>query len=120
MLRQESLEFLEDVIPRTQPLKRIKEQAAATQAKLRGERGPGAPAAEGEEVRRMPNGKKQRSIVNGTGGGSGGGGGAGISVNGFGPSSRMLVDEDPDEQLQLEMRRADREARGDEDVVMMD
>ena len=118
------------MIPRTQPLKRIKEQAAATQAKLRGERR-GLGDAVGAEpqgdggAQLRPNGKKQRSLVNGAGAGSGSGAGAGasrgsISVNGFGPSGRMLVDEDPDEQLQLEMQRADREGQADDDVIMVD
>jgi len=118
VLRQESLEFLEDVIPRTQQLKRIKEQTAATLAKVR--QGPSAVSAAAARARAddaappLPNGKKQRPIVNGDGGRRS------ISVNGFSAPGRMLVDEDPDEQLQLEMRRADRGQQADDDVIMVD
>jgi DNA polymerase epsilon subunit 4 len=107
VIRQESLEFLEDVIPRTAPYKQIKEQAAAAQAKVRGEK------SAADETAQPGSAKKPKSAVNGAGAGR-----SSAEIIGFGPASRVLAaDEDPDAQLQMEMRRA--ETR-DEDVVMLD
>ncbi|KAK0641645.1 histone-fold-containing protein [Cercophora newfieldiana] len=105
----DNLEFLEDVIPKTTPYKQIKAQAAATRAKLKGEKSAGA--AEGDhDVSEQPNGKKQKSTVNGTGGGS--------STNGVSRQS-LLSEGDPSSQLELEMRQAQRAAPGDGDVDMI-
>lgn len=100
----DNLEFLEDVIPKTTTYKQIKSQAAATRAKLRGEKpvdaGQGQP-----DITEQPNGKKQKSLTNGTGT---------ASMNG---ASRPSLEGDPNSQLELEMRQAQR-ASGDGDVDM--
>ena len=87
---QDNLEFLEDIVPKTVPFKKIKAVARATQARLRGENPPddkvAAPVANGTN----------KSIVNGD------------------PHVR---EDDPNEQLQLEMRQAAEESR-DGDVAM--
>ncbi|KAK3352946.1 hypothetical protein B0T25DRAFT_455987 [Lasiosphaeria hispida] len=100
----DNLEFLEDIIPKTSTYKQVKSQAAATRAKLKGEKsGPAGDAAAGpvdddEDLASMPNGKKQKSIMNGAGSNS---------TNGF-SRSRVLssADEDPNAQLEMEMRQA--------------
>lgn len=89
---QDNLEFLEDVIPKTAPYKAIKAQAAAARAQLNGEK----QAENGQ----LPNGKKQKSIVNGNG-----------NLNGFAP--KVLTEEDPNAQLELEMRQAAQANEGD-------
>ncbi|KAK0620392.1 histone-fold-containing protein [Immersiella caudata] len=104
----DNLEFLEDVIPKTTTYKQVKNQAAATRAKLKGEKTAEAPDGREDDVE-QPNGKKQKSIMNGTGTGS-------SSTNGF-SRAQVLSDEDPSSQLELEMRQAQR-APGDGDVDM--
>ncbi|CAM1511206.1 Fc.00g087190.m01.CDS01 [Cosmosporella sp. VM-42] len=88
---QDNLEFLEDVVPKTVPFKKIKAAARATQARLRGENPPdektaAAPVANGTS----------KSIVNG---------------------DLRARDDDPNEQLELEMRQAAGQSR-DGDVAM--
>ena len=113
---QDHLEFLEDVIPKAQSYKKIKEQAAARRAKVQGLNGPqnAAAAAAGESTAAQPaNGKKSKAAaaLNGTAGANG----AGASSA---PGSRRatLDAEDPSAQLELEMRQA--HAANDEDVEM--
>ncbi|KAI0888731.1 histone-fold-containing protein [Annulohypoxylon maeteangense] len=122
---KENLEFLEDVVPKTVPFKRIKAEAAATRAQL---------SSNASAVDRP--GETQRETANGSG--SGGGGGAGgssskkhrpstsrSSLNGsfVGASGARIVSEDEDtevdpaDQLRNEMREASRGGR-DEDVDM--
>ncbi len=111
---QDHLEFLEDVIPKAQSYKKIKEQAAARRAKVQGFNGP-KNAAAGESTAAPPaataNGKKSKVAVNGAAGANG----AGASSA---PGSRRatLDAEDPSAQLELEMRQA--HAGDDEDVEM--
>ncbi|KAI1291483.1 hypothetical protein F5Y03DRAFT_376606 [Xylaria venustula] len=117
---QDNLQFLEDIVPKTVPYKQIKAHAAATRANLSG--GTKAGATEPEESRplaaaRQPNGKKHK-------GRAGAGAAAGnTSITSFvGASGARIVSEDdasvgPNEQLQDEIRRANRE---DEDVTMTD
>ena len=102
----DNLEFLEDVIPKTTTYKQVKNQAAATRAKLKGEKTGEAPDGRDDDVE-QPNGKRQKSIMNGMGTGS---------TNGF-SRAQVLSDEDPSSQLELEMRQAQR-APGDGDVDM--
>ncbi|KAK5657768.1 hypothetical protein OQA88_2841 [Cercophora sp. LCS_1] len=97
----DNLEFLEDIIPKTTTYKQVKSQAAAQRAKLKGEKGVGA--AEGATEDGLANGKKQqKSIMNGTNG---------LSHN------HMPLDEDPNTQLELEMRQASRHQDGDVDMT---
>ena len=97
MSHHDNLEFLEDVIPKTAPYKQVKNQAAATRAKLKGEKTTDASAAgrAAEDGEPLLNGKKQKSAVNG-------------SANGFSRSRLLSTDEDPSSQLELEMRQAHR------------
>ncbi|KAK3688357.1 histone-fold-containing protein [Podospora appendiculata] len=129
VMHHDNLEFLEDVVPKTSTFKQVKSEAAATRAKLKGEKSadgtststdPAAAAAAGIIIddqdrplsTRMPNGKKQKSIINGSSG----------QTNGF-SRARVLssASEDPNAQLELEMRQAQRSqgtTNGGEDVDM--
>jgi ABC-type uncharacterized transport system YnjBCD ATPase subunit len=86
------------VIPKTASYSKVKDQAAATRAKLKGEKKAGAAA---EEPAGLPNGKKPK--VNGT-------------TNGL-AAPRLLTDDDPSAQLEMEMRQAHREEDGDVDMT---
>lgn len=97
---QDNLEFLEDIIPKTTSYKEIKAKAAAARARVNGEKAAGAAAA-GEDERPtegMPNGKRQKSIMNGNGA---------PAANGF-TRVRVLSSDavDPNDQLEMEMRQA--------------
>ncbi|KAI0459523.1 histone-fold-containing protein, partial [Xylaria acuta] len=137
----DNLQFLEDIVPKTVPYKQIKAHAAATRANLSGgaaaKAGGGgssntststtttiaAAAAAGDShptLPRQPNGGKKHK--GGRGSASGGGGaGKNRSIASFvGASGAKIVSEDdasmdPNEQLQDEMRRANREHDEDED-----
>ncbi|KAI1734031.1 hypothetical protein F4680DRAFT_439816 [Xylaria scruposa] len=130
----DNLQFLEDIIPKTVPYKQIKAHAAATRANLSGGAAKAggsssataaAAAAAAEDSHPTPprqiNGKKQK----------GGRGSTSASKNHsiasfVGASGAKIVSEDdasmdPNEQLQDEMRRANREDDDDdEDVHMAD
>ncbi|KAI0185797.1 hypothetical protein EV127DRAFT_502155 [Xylaria flabelliformis] len=139
----DNLQFLEDIIPKTVPYKQIKAHAAATRANLSGggaakAAGGGgggtstttaaAAAAAAEDSHPTPprqiNGKKQK------GGRASTGAGKNHSIASFvGASGAKIVSEDdasmdPNEQLQDEMRRANRgeedDDDDDEDVHMAD
>ncbi|KAH8894116.1 hypothetical protein GQ53DRAFT_744886 [Thozetella sp. PMI_491] len=99
------LEFLEDTIPKAQPYKQIKEQAAARRARLQGLKGGDAGKLAGQQ---RPNGKK--ASLNGTA----------AETNGGTSSARAshTDSEDPSAQLELEMRQAQK-AQGDDDDVEM-
>ncbi|KAI0466821.1 histone-fold-containing protein [Xylaria cf. heliscus] len=125
---QDNLQFLEDIIPKTVPYKQIKAHAAATRANLSGGAGKATTSSSSavgggaEDVHptppRQPNGKKQKAAR--------GGAGKNQSIASFvGASGAKIVSEDdtsmdPNEQLQDEMRRANREEDEDEDVRMAD
>jgi len=103
---KDNLEFLEDVVPRTTPYKEIKAKAAAARTKVTGGGAAGAKAGEGDRPSDViiPNGKKQKSIMNGTA--NGGSSSSPATNNGGGFSrSRILSSDagDPSEQLQMEM-----------------
>ncbi|KAI0970531.1 hypothetical protein F4678DRAFT_435587, partial [Xylaria arbuscula] len=119
---QDNLQFLEDIIPKTVPYKQIKAHAAATRANLSGGTKAGA-TEQSEETRpaaasRQPNGKKHKGRASA---GAGGAAAGNTSIASFvGASGARIVSEDdasvdPNEQLQDEIRRANRE---DEDVTM--
>lgn len=98
---QDNLEFLEDVVPKTVPLKKIKAAASLTQARLRGE------TAIDD---RPPTSNGQAPTTNG------------VDVPALTPNhqnSLRMEDrvDDPNEQLELEMRQA-ADASRDEDVHM--
>lgn len=95
VLHHDNLEFLEDVVPKTTSYSKVKDQAAATRAKLQGEKKASGGAAE------LPNGKKHKT--NG-------------HVNGVTSAQKILADDDPSAQLEMEMRQAQRSQ--DEDVDM--
>ncbi|KAF7543515.1 hypothetical protein G7Z17_g10677 [Cylindrodendrum hubeiense] len=99
---QDNLEFLEDVVPKTVPYKKIKAVAGATQARLRGEK----TADERPPTAKTPvaNGTS-KSIVNGNG-----------SPFNVTPRTEERQD-DPNAQLELEMRQAAGQNR-DGDVAM--
>ncbi|KAG5934690.1 hypothetical protein E4U53_000624 [Claviceps sorghi] len=93
----DNLEFLEDVVPKTIPFKKIKASAGATQSRLRGEKVPAA-----------PNGSVR----------AGGGGGIAREDTGFTARTVPLREEereDPNDQLEWEMRQA-----GGMDVRMLE
>ncbi|KAL2890411.1 putative transcription factor C16C4.22 [Ceratocystis lukuohia] len=50
-------EFLEDIVPKTQPLRKIKEQAAATRAGINGDK----------KVDEVPTNRSQKQLINGSG-----------------------------------------------------
>ncbi|KAM0438790.1 hypothetical protein ACHAPT_001549 [Fusarium lateritium] len=88
---QDNLEFLEDVVPKTVAYKNIKAASKATQARLRGEHAAQTPVANGAS----------KPLVNG--------------------SARPRADEkqdDPNDQLELEMRQAAGVNRDGDDVTM--
>lgn len=104
---QDNLEFLEDVVPKTVPYKKIKVAAAKTQARLRGENVPDdKPSATSGTT-------TNKSIVNG--------GGSGPSSSSS-PFSAGPVRDEPGAQLDLEMRQAAKVAatadEDDADVAM--
>ncbi|KAK1750968.1 histone-fold-containing protein [Echria macrotheca] len=107
----DNLEFLEDVVPKTTTYKQVKAQAAATRAKLKGEKAAGEGTA--DQVGQLSNGKKKGGSVNG----SGAAGSSSAPTNGF-SRGRLLVDDDPSSQLELEMRQAQSQGDGDGDVDM--
>ncbi|KAI6382059.1 hypothetical protein MCOR25_000936 [Pyricularia grisea] len=103
---QESLEFLTDVVPKTVAFKDIKERASHTQARLRGEK----PAADAEPPALLPNGKRQKSLLNGD---------ESVISNGFSHGRHSILSEDdPSRQLELEMRQAGGGRDQDQDVDM--
>ncbi|KAI1209574.1 histone-fold-containing protein [Annulohypoxylon truncatum] len=116
---KENLEFLEDIVPKTVPYKRVKAEAAATRAQLSSNvpAGEAAGAADrpGETQRAdaAANGKKHRPSTSRS------------SLNGsfVGASGARIVSDDdgteadPADQLRAEMREASRGGR-DEDVDM--
>ena len=75
---------------------------------MKGEKTTDATADSVEGVAGQPNGKKQKSIVNGTGS---------ASTNGFSRSRVLSLDGDPNSQLELEMRQA-HQSQHDDDVEM--
>ncbi|KAI0431630.1 hypothetical protein F5Y09DRAFT_304233, partial [Xylaria sp. FL1042] len=121
---QDNLQFLEDIIPKTVPYKQIKAHAAATRANLSGGSKTGDSGAGPEDSRptasRQPNGKKHKGRGGANGGGGSGAGGNSSIASFVGASGAKIVSEDdtsvdPNEQLQDEIRRANRE---DDDVHM--
>lgn len=112
MTHQDNLEFLEDIIPKTTSYKEVKGKTAAARARVSGEKSgkaAAAAAAAAEDDRPtegMPNGKRPKSIMNGTA----------PSANGLTRVGVLSSDAiDPNDQLQTEMRQAQQQ---DEDVDM--
>ncbi|KAK3985117.1 hypothetical protein QBC44DRAFT_385155 [Cladorrhinum sp. PSN332] len=109
---KDNLEFLEDIIPRTTPYKEVKSKAAAARTKIAGGSGANKFAGGEDESNRpsdviIPNGKKQKSIMNGASSSS-------PATNGNGSGfarSRILSSDagDPNEQLQMEMTQHSQE-----------
>ncbi|KAK3182387.1 DNA-directed DNA polymerase epsilon, subunit C [Lecanicillium sp. MT-2017a] len=90
---QDNLEFLEDTVPKTVPFKKVKATANATQARLRGEKvGP-------DEGMQAP---VQQPTANGNANVVSNGDGATFSV----PIRADERQEDPNDQLEQEMRQA--------------
>ena len=94
----DNLEFLEDVVPKTQPYKAIRQKAAETRARINGDATTGEKQDGGQEAP-ATNGKKQKLLVNG-----------GTGMLDAGSLGR---EEDANAQLELEASQA-----GGEDVVM--
>lgn len=103
MAHNDNLEFLEDVIPKTIPFKKVKAQAAAARARVQGENPEGAAGTLAAATTNGSSAKKHRpsSGVNG--------------VNGS--ASMSAPEDDPNAQLETEMRQAADEDR-DGDVSM--
>jgi DNA polymerase epsilon subunit 4 len=103
VLHHDNLEFLEDVIPKTTSYSKVKDQAAATRAKLQGDKKAGGAGVVGEEppAAGLPNGKKHKT--NG-------------HANGV-AAQKMVADDDPSAQLEMEMRQAQRGHDGDVDMT---
>lgn len=102
--RQDNLEFLEDVVPKTIPYKNVKASAQATQARLRGDN-------KIADDNNRPLTAQSQLATNG--------GGPSL-VNGdltHGTPSRAAAEEDPNSQLEMEMRQA--QSHHDEDVQMI-
>lgn len=99
---QDNLEFLEDVVPKTVPYKKVKAAASATQARLRGEK---TAEAKSPAVKTPVANGTSKSIVNGNG--------SPFTVT---PRTEERQD-DPNAQLELEMRQAAGQTR-DGDVTM--
>lgn len=97
VLHHDNLEFLEDTIPKTTPYNKVREQAAATRAKLQGKKAEMASEKGGDDGGKEgePSGKK-------------------VKVNGKVNGKKAKVDDDPSAQLEMEMRERGR----DEDVEM--
>ncbi|KAI8628295.1 hypothetical protein F5Y19DRAFT_476701 [Xylariaceae sp. FL1651] len=117
---QDNLQFLEDIIPKTVPYKQIKAHAAATRANLSGGAKTGGVISALEDdlqpppPPQQPNGKKHK------GRGTLNGGGSGSIATFVGASGARIMSEDdasmdPNDQLQDEMRQANRD---DSDVHM--
>ncbi|KAL2108685.1 hypothetical protein VUR80DRAFT_3523 [Thermomyces stellatus] len=96
----DNLEFLEDVVPKTHSYKAIRQKAAETRARINGEAAPEEKPDDDPEAQ-LPNGKKQKLLVNG---------GKGMMDASSAAGER---DEDANAQLELEASQA-----GGEDVVM--
>ncbi len=106
VIHQDNLEFLEDIVPKTTSFKEAKARTAATRARLSGDKSAAAAGADNERPTDsgLPNGKRQKSIMNGNG------------SNGFSRSRVLSSDAaDPNDQLEMEMRQAQQH---DEDVSM--
>lgn len=95
MSHQDNLEFLEDIVPKTVPYKKVKASAAATQARLRGEK----TVQDGSKPPATSNGNSKGKVLNG------------------GTHKTDEKMEDPNDQLELEMRQA-AGANRDGDVAM--
>ncbi|KAM7200073.1 Histone-fold-containing protein [Naviculisporaceae sp. PSN 640] len=118
------LEFLEDIVPRTTPFKAVKAKAAATRAKVKGEKVTTNDDTNGEGVR---NGDSVLPILNGSSSSSSKKpkSNGTPTTNGTGRSRGPgfhLSEEDPNAQLELEMRQASQhhlsQQNGDGDVDM--
>lgn len=108
MSHHDHLEFLEDVIPKTVPYKKIKATANATQARLRGEN----VAEDRPHTAQSQTNGSGATIVNGERSVA-----STFSVPLARTSNSAATEEDPSEQLELEMRQAQGSAR-DTDVQM--
>lgn len=109
MTHHDNLEFLEDIIPKTTSYKEVKGKSAAARARLNGDKSAAAAAQDDRPTEGMPNGKKPKSIMNGS---------ASPATNGF-SRSHMLSSPagDPSAQLELEMRQAEQSHDGDVDMT---
>ncbi|KAK4234634.1 histone-fold-containing protein [Achaetomium macrosporum] len=106
---QDNLEFLEDIVPKTASYKEVKAKAAAARARVSGEKPTGAAAENERPADAVPNGKRAKSAINGNGS---------PATNGFSRSRVLSSDAaDPNDQLELEMRQAQRSDDGDVDMT---
>jgi hypothetical protein len=107
---QDNLEFLEDIVPKTASYREVKAKAAAARARVGAEKPTGVATEAERPSDAVPNGKRAKSIINGNGHAS-------PAANGISRSRVLSSDAvDPSDQLELEMRRAQRS--DDEDVDM--
>ncbi|GAB0138613.1 hypothetical protein EsDP_00006839 [Epichloe bromicola] len=97
----DTLEFLEDVVPRTTPFRKIKASAQATRARLRGEKV--ADAVPSMPARDTTNGIADGNVTVSREGG----------LSAFTVPLRIEEREDPNDQLELEMRQASGTRDGD-------
>ncbi|KAK4134098.1 histone-fold-containing protein [Trichocladium antarcticum] len=105
----DNLEFLEDIIPKTAAYKEVKAKAAAARARINGDKSAKGPAEDDRPTDGMPNGKKAKSIMNGSGS---------PPTNGFSRSHVLSSPAaDPSAQLELEMRQAEQTHDGDVDMT---
>lgn len=106
---QDNLEFLEDVVPKTTSYREIKSKVAAARARVGGEKGAGAATEDDRPAEALPNGKRAKPTVNGN---------ASPATNGLSRSRVLSSDAaDPNDQLELEMRQAQRSHDGDVDMA---
>lgn len=97
---QDNLEFLEDIVPKTVPFKKIKASALATQAKLRGDKMTSEDGLQSTLDASTTNGTAAPAATNGDG-------------STFSVPLRMDDRDDPNDQLELEMRQAAQPHDGD-------
>ncbi|CAI6098388.1 unnamed protein product [Clonostachys chloroleuca] len=101
--RQDHLEFLEDVVPKTVPYKAVKAAASETQARLRGE-------TKTDESQAAASNQSPAATTNGNGPN-------GKTGTPSAPKAGNNADGNPSDQLELEMRQA-HGSKHDADVQM--
>ncbi|KAJ6444298.1 histone-fold protein [Purpureocillium lavendulum] len=127
---QDNLEFLEDVAPKTIPLKKVHAASRETQARIRGEKAaaaadddtaaaaaPGPSSSSGQHRRRSHPHANGAALVNGNGIGHSHGAAFSVALRNDDRAAAAHTD-DPNEQLEMEMRQAAGSRARDGDVHM--
>ncbi|UNI21994.1 DNA-directed DNA polymerase [Purpureocillium takamizusanense] len=112
---QDNLEFLEDVAPKTIPFKKVSAASREAQARMRGDKTAPAAADNGTHRRRSNPHANGLAAVNGNGSARGLGTAFSVALRDDRASAQA---DDPNEQLELEMRQAAGARARDGDVHM--